>query len=163
MARWLSYHKIFYLYSINSTNITTKLSNSDGPPKLAAETGKACQGGLSSSMTVSMMWIYLTITMENLELLESNIHISHNLPISALNVWSNNPPANTITVGFIGVPAGFQPANVIFIVGTELVLLQPRELEGTRLCGNCLACLLPAFLHQLLYREISLENDQMSQ
>ena len=64
MARWLSYHKIFYLYSINSTNITTKLSKS-GPPKFAAATGKACQGGLLSSMTVSMMWIYLQILMEN--------------------------------------------------------------------------------------------------
>ena len=63
MARWLSYHKIFYLYSINSTNITTKLSKS-GPPKFAAATGKACQGGLLSSMTVSMMWIYLEIFSE---------------------------------------------------------------------------------------------------
>ena len=63
MARWLSYHKIFYLYSINSTNITAKLSMS-GPPKFAAATGKACQGGLLSSMTVSMMWIYLEIFSE---------------------------------------------------------------------------------------------------
>ena len=68
MARWVSYHKIFYLYSINSPNITTKLSKS-APQKFPAETGKACQGGLLSSMTVSMMWIYLEIFSQNCNIL----------------------------------------------------------------------------------------------
>ena len=86
-----------------------------------------------------------------------------NLPICALNVGSDNSPSHAVTVWFQGVPAGFQPANVVFIVGAELILLQPRELERPGLCRNCLTRLLTAFLHQLLYREFSLEDDQMSE
>ena len=111
-------------------------------------------------MTVSMMWIYLEIFIENYS---RTSYIFLNLPICALNVGSDNPPTYAVTVCFQGVPAGFQPANVVFVVGAELILLQPRELERPGLRGNRLTRLLPAFLHQLLYREFSLEDDQMSE
>merc|ERR1711936_31898 len=84
------------------------------------------------------------------------------VPICTLNVGPDDLPYYSLTVCFIGAPAGLQPPHVVLIVGAELILLQPRELEGPSLSGNCLSCLLTTFLHQLLYCKVSLEDYQMS-